>query len=187
MKTFNRSFLAAIAIFAASFVSQGQNASLAVNFADAAYLGTISLDGGYALSQHFSAHAGVRINPWTYRENGPQQFQNRMQTYYLGGRYWPWNVYSGWWICAKGQYQEYNRGGLRSDITEEGDAFGVGIGAGYSLMLKDNINLDFGFGLWGGKTRYTTYECPQCGKIVESGEKGFLLPNEAILSLVYIF
>jgi hypothetical protein len=34
---------------------------------------------------------------------------------------------------------------------------------------------------------YRVYSCPLCGRILESGSKTFFLPNEAILSLVYVF
>ena len=32
-----------------------------------------------------------------------------------------------------------------------------------------------------------TNTCPSCGKVVDEGQKWFILPNEVILSLVYIF
>lgn len=71
--------------------------------------------------------------------------------------------------------------------TEEGDAFGAGVGVGYSVMLSDHVNMDVGAGLWGGYKRYTVYRCPSCGRIMDEGQKWFILPNEAILSLIYVF
>ena len=50
---------------------------------------------------------------------------------------------------------------------------GIAFGGGYSLMLGEHINLDFGLGLWTGYQKYVTYACPQCGKVVDSGEKWF--------------
>ncbi|MBR5925551.1 MAG: DUF3575 domain-containing protein, partial [Bacteroidales bacterium] len=97
------------------------------------------------------------------------------------------NVYSGWWVGAKAQYQEYNHGGIITKTAEEGDAFGAALAGGYSLMLKEHWNLDFGLGVWGGCTKYRKFAYPENGKITEEGHKWFFLPNEVILSLVYIF
>ena len=174
-----------------------QTWAVALNTADAVELGTIGLEGSAAVGQHWSIHAGAKFNPWTFgkaskrdalfQEPNPDQKQNRKQVYAAGVRWWPWNVYSGWWIGGKGQYQEFNYGGLLTETSQEGDAFGAGFSGGYSLMLKEHWNLDFGLGFWTGWMKYTTYACPSCGKVVEEGQKWFILPNEAILSLVYIF
>jgi hypothetical protein len=174
-----------------------QTWAVAVNAADAIELGTIGVEGSAAVGQHWSIHAGAKVNPWTFgkkdtsnglfSEPNPDQKQDRKQSYALGVRWWPWNIYSGWWIAGKAQYQEYNRGGIFRQTSEEGDAFGAALSGGYSLMLKEHINLDFGLGLWGGWTKYTTYACPSCGKVEDQGDKWFILPNEVIISLVYIF
>ena len=191
--------------------AMAQRWAVAVNAADAIDLGTISVEGSAAVSQHWSLHAGAKVNPWTFNrhntwnglfsEPDPDQKQSRKQVYAVGARWWPWNVYSGWWVGGKAQYQEYNRGGLRLPIgvgndrigfgndggAEEGDAFGVALSGGYSLMLKEHWNLDFGLGVWGGWTKYRKYEYPENGKLIEQGHKWFFLPNEVILSIVYIF
>lgn len=182
-------------MFAAA--ASAQTWAVAVNAADAIDLGTIGIEGSAAVGQHWSLHAGAKVNPWTFgskdtfnglfSEPNPDQKQDRKQVYAIGARWWPWNVYSGWWVGGKAQYQEYNRGGILTKTSEEGDAFGAAFSGGYSLMLKEHINLDFGLGLWGGWAKYTTYACPSCGKVEDQGEKWFILPNEVILSLVYIF
>ena len=111
----------------------------------------------------------------------------RQQVYSLGARWWPWNVYSGWWLGAKGQYQEYNRGGITSPETSEGDRYGGGVAAGFSYMIHPHVNIDLGAGVWGGYDVYTRYTCPVCGFTKESGERWFILPNDIILSLIYVF
>ena len=182
-------------MFAAT--AAAQTWAVAVNAADAIDLGTIGIEGSAAVGQHWSIHAGARFNPWTFgkkdtfnglfSEPNPDQKQDRKQAYSIGARWWPWNVYSGWWIAGKGQYQEFNQGGIFTKTATEGDAFGAAFSGGYSLMLKEHFNLDFGLGLWGGWMKYTTYPCPSCGKVEDEGQKWFILPNEVILSLVYIF
>ena len=85
------------------------------------------------------------------------------------------------------QYQEYNRGGIFSPKTEEGDAFGLSAGAGYSLMIHENLNLDFGLAIWGRQKTYVTYACPSCGRITDKGGKWFFMPNEIRVAVQYIF
>lgn len=182
-------------LFAAA--ASAQTWAVAVNAADAIDLGTIGIEGSAAVGQHWSIHAGAKVNPWTFNKhntwNGlfsepdPDQKQDRKQVYSIGARWWPWNVYSGWWVGAKAQYQEYNRGGILTKTAEEGDAFGAALAGGYSLMLKEHWNLDFGLGVLGGWTKYRKFAYPENGKITEEGHKWFFLPNEVILSLVYIF
>ena len=187
--------ISSLLLFAAA--ASAQTWAVAVNAADAIDLGTIGIEGSAAVGQHWSIHAGAKVNPWTFNKhntwNGlfsepdPDQKQDRKQVYAIGTRWWPWNVYSGWWVGAKAQYQEYNRGGILTKTAEEGDAFGAALAGGYSLMLKEHWNLDFGLGVWGAWTKYRKFAYPENGKITEEGHKWFFLPNEVILSLVYIF
>ena len=197
MKTLVKIISALIYLCVGAVAATAQTWAVAVNTADAVELGTLGIEGSAAVGQHWSIHAGAKINPWTFgkvnkgdalfQEPNPDQKQNRKQVYAIGARWWPWNVYSGWWAGAKGQYQEFNRGGVLTKTSQDGDAFGAGFAGGYSLMLKEHWNLDFGLGFWTGWMKYTTYACPSCGKVVDEGQKWFILPNEAILSLVYIF
>ena len=197
MKTLHTFLLTILLYTAGAAAATAQTWAVAVNAADMAELGTLGVEGSAAVGQHWSIHAGAKVNPWTFarRDSGnglfsepnPNQKQNRKQEYAIGARWWPWNVYSGWWVGGKGQYQEFNRGGFFTETSQEGDAFGAGLAGGYSLMLKEHWNLDLGLGLWTGWMKYTTYACPSCGKVVDESQKWFILPNEAIVSLVYIF
>lgn len=187
MKTLKLVILSCIVLFGAANTASAQKWAVAVNAGDMVSLGTVSVEGAVAVGRHATINASAKINPWTFKNGSPDQFQNRQQTYAIGARWWPWNVYSGWWLGGKGQYQQYNRGGLRSSNTEEGDAYGLGLSGGYALMLGEHVNLDFGLGLWGGRSIYTVYACPTCGKVLESGKKWFVLPNELILSFMWVF
>ena len=168
--------------------ASAQDWSLSTNLVDYITLGTLNLEGSAATGRHITINASARVNPWIFHKCDPsKQMQNKHQTYAVGARYWPWHIYSGWWISGMAQYQEYNRGGIISDRTEEGDAFGLSVGGGYSLMIHENLNLDFGLALWGGQKSYVTYACPSCGKITDKGRKWFLMPNEIRVSIAYIF
>lgn len=91
--------------FLGAVAATAQTWAVAVNTADAVELGTIGIEGSAAVGQHWSIHAGAKVNPWTFgkvnkgdalfQEPNPDQKQNRKQVYAVGARWWPWNVYSG--------------------------------------------------------------------------------------------
>ena len=179
--------------------ASAQQFSVSTNVVDWVAVGTVNAEGGVALQRHFSAFAGFRINPWVFRSGNPEdrfedplgdeerQFQDKKQAYYAGVRYWPWYIFSGWWVGMRGQYMEYDRGGFIVHEREAGDAWGIGLSGGYSYMLNENFNIDFGMGFWGGQTNYGTYRCTNCGQPVENGKKWFVLPDYIAVSLMYIF
>lgn len=169
-----------------SLQAHGQQVAVSTNAVDYANFGTLNAELSVAVARHWTLNAGARWNPWTFRE-GSEAFQNRTRTFSAGFRWWPWNVYSGWWLGGRAQWEEYNRGGIRTPETEEGDAYGAALSGGYSLMLHQNINLDFGLGLWGGYKKYTVYRCPTCGKVQEQGSKAFVMPSDLLVSLLFTF
>ena len=165
-----------------------QKFSVSTDLLGYASLGTMNIDASYALSRRWSMVAGVRYNPFTFTDpDGKGEYRLRQQSYSIGARLWPWHTWSGWWFASKLRYQEYNMGGISSKETEEGDRIGAGIYSGYTHMLSPHLNLEFGLGLWTGYDRYVRYSCPTCGYTVQDGERIFLLPDDVMLSLVYVF
>lgn len=163
-----------------------QELSLSTNLADYAAGGTLNIGAAYGVSRHWTVNAHARYNPFSYGE-GSGEALLRQRTIAAGARWWPWHMYSGWWMGAGVQWQEFAEGGLKGPETSEGDRFGGSLSGGYSTMLGPHFNLDFGFGLWGGYSLYTTYTCQTCGRRLDSGGRAFILPNELILGISYIF
>lgn len=178
--------LLTVAAFLLGAAAFAQQFSAGTNVVDYANYGTLNAEISAALGQRWSVTAAAKYNPFLYGTE-EEPLSARQQLYALGARYWPWHVYSGWWISGKVQYQEYNRGGIRSPQTDEGDRYGVGLAAGFSYMLHPHINLEVGAGLWGGRDYYRSYSCPVCGMTVAAGERWFVLPNELTLALQYVF
>ncbi len=183
----------AVTLFAAaSFMNvHAQKYGIGINGAEMLYYGTLNAEASVSVARRITVDAKAHYNPWAYNHSDVETEVHRKQrSAELGIRYWPWHVYSGWWAGLGGRWQEYNRNGLyisRDDLTEEGDAYGAGVSGGYTMMLRPNLNIEFGLGMWAGKTYYRTYDCPTCGMPVKEGEKWFVLPSEAIVSLMYIF
>ena len=170
-----------------SIPARSQHYAVTTNVADYARFGTLNAGASAALSRRLSVYAGLKYNPFLFREGTEEPLSARQRLCQAGVRFWPWNVYSGWWFSGGVQYQEYNVGGIVSPETREGDRYGAGLAAGYSYMLHPHLNLDFGIGVWGGLDQFTVYSCPVCGLTTETGEKTFILPNDLILALVYVF
>ena len=64
---------------------------------------------------------------------------------------------------------------------------GAGLYTGYTYMLSSHFNVEFGVGLWGGIDHYRVYSCPRCGLTVDQGKTGFILPDDIMISFVYVF
>lgn len=181
-------FLFVLMMLAGCIPAGAQKVSLSTNVLGYAALGTINADVSYAFSRHWSIVAGARYNPFTFRpDDSDSQFQCRQQSYSFGVRAWPWHIWSGWWFSSKIRYQEYNFGGILSRRTQEGDRVGLGFYSGYTYMLSRHFNIEFGLGLWGGLDMFRVYSCQICGLTVDEGRKGFLLPDDLMISFVYVF
>lgn len=161
-----------------------QEVALSTNLLDLANFGTLNLEASYGVSQHWSLNAGLKYNPFKYANGYARNMQRAIS---VGTRYWPWHIFSGWWVSAAVRYQEYNQGGIFSPTTSEGDRFGGVLGGGYTYMISPHFNLDFGLAAWTGYELFKTYSCPTCGKVTDKGGRIFLLPSDIILSVTYIF
>lgn len=184
----SKRLLLTLSLLALCLSARAQQWAVQTNLMDYANYGTLNIEGGVALSQHWSANAVAKLNPFHFKWKG-EPLNARQQVLGAGVRYWPWHVYSGWWAGTRLQFQEYNRSNIKikERPTDEGDRLGIGLSGGYSYMLNPHLNVDVGIGVWGGWDRYTTYSCPVCGLVKDKGQRGFILPNDLLLALVYVF
>lgn len=167
-----------------------QEFAVPTNLADYADLGTLNLEASYGIARHWSLVAGAKYNPFTYNPDSDRTVQKRQRSVSAGARYWPWHIFSGWWLSGAVRYQEYNEGGLSpaaARMTSEGDRFGGSLAVGYTYMLSPKFNIDIGAGVWSGYDIYKTYSCPTCGRKIDEGRRFFILPSDIMLALSYIF
>lgn len=178
-----------IILVSISFDSYAQKVTLGTNALSWMNFGTINLDLGVALSRHFSFSAGAKYNPWEFDSDNPHLVvQNKTQTYYAGFRYWPWYIFSGWWMEAKAQYQDYSRSGIWRPALEIGKGIGGGFSVGYTRMISKSLNMEFGAGLWGGRLLdRVLYDCPMCHNVREKGSMNFITLDNVSISIFYIF
>ena len=146
-----KGILVAFLLVCLPMVANAQRWTVSTNALSWASLGTINAEGAYSLSQNFSVNLGGSINPWEASSPTGVALLNKHYGGYLGIKYWPWHVYSEWWINAKVQYRNFEHLGILTQQLVTGDAVGGGLSAGYSFMLSNRFNLDVGAGFWGGK------------------------------------
>ena len=163
---------------------------LSTNVFDWADFGTINVDFAMSVSRHITLQAGLKYNPWKFEpKKGPISLvQNQQKSASFGVRYWPWYVFSGWWICAKAQYCDYCEAGVWRQALDQGKALGAGLSAGYTVMINKRFNIEFGAGFWGGGLlEHTLYNAPGEEVPRESGPKGFIAINDVNISLHWLF
>lgn len=166
-------FIAVLLLFAGvQHAAEAQKWAVSTNALSWANLGTINAEGSYGIADHFSLHAGFTANPWQLRTPTYVLVKNKQYGGFVGAKYWPWHTYSEWWIGAKLQYKNFEQQGLLTSSLTEGNAIGAGLSAGYSMMIADHVNLDFGLGLWGGR-------------IVK--QRNFIFLDNVIVAIVYVF
>ena len=153
-----------------SLAAPAQRFNISTNLMEYANLGTLNLDVSYGVARNWSVGAGVRCNPFKFESERRGVFFNRQQSYSVGARYWLWHINTGWWFGSKLRFQD-----------------GVGMYAGYSYMIFPHFNIEFGLGMWGGGGSYRSYSCPVCGITVGEGNKMFILPDDGMIALVYVF
>ena len=90
-------------LLSAGIPAGAQKFSVATNLADYANFGTLNLDVSYAISRNWSVMAGAKYNPFSFRGG---ELLNKQRTFSLGARWWPWHIYSGFWVSSKAQYME---------------------------------------------------------------------------------
>jgi hypothetical protein len=163
-----------------------QNYSLTTNVLDYIDFGTLNLEASCGIARQWTLSAGVKYNPFSWGE-GRTEKADKQRSLEAGARFWPWHIYSGWWLAAKAQYQEYNIGGFVSPETREGDRVGGALSTGYTYMLGPHFNIEAGTGIWAGRDWYKRYSCPTCGRTIDQGKRTFVMLNEVLLGLSYVF
>lgn len=165
-----------------------QKFALSTNLVEWANFATANLDASLSVSQHVSLFVGGKYNPWKFEtRKGMPVFENQT-TAYAGMRYWPWYVYSGWWIGAKLKYMDFSESGVLRPKLFEGKSIGGGLSFGYTLMIHERFNIEIGGGIWGGRhLEYAKYWNSSNMDLMDSGPRNFVFIDELSVALMYVF
>jgi len=169
--------------------ARSQTLSVSANLADCLNLGTMNIGASYGFAMHWSVQTVLKYNPFEWNVPGAAEdvMQAKQRMGGAGVRYWPWHIYSGWWLENRIQWQEFSTSAYSPSYAEEGNRVGDAISAGYTYMLSRHFNLELGFGVWMGYGTVTRYACPRCGRVLSSNADYFVRPSEAVLSVSYVF
>lgn len=162
--------------------------AVSMNFADWANIGTMNASFLVSASRRSSFGGSFRYNPWKIDKGKPSQKGYNLFSVEADYRFWPWHVYSGWWFLADAQYRKYNvTDWLWRKHSEQGRAYGAGIGVGYAYMIGEHWNVEAGAAFWGGYKDYKKYQCGSCGVLIGEGKKAFVEPDRVFINFSYIF
>ena len=114
---------------------------------------------------------------------------NKQATVNAGVRYWPWYVFSGWWVGAKVRYTDFDHCGILLPKNYVGQSIGAGLSAGYTWMLNKHLNLEVGAGIWGGRhLEYEVYRRSALRKqLLDEGARNFYGLDDVAVTLMYVF
>lgn len=149
---------------------------------------TASLNLGieYRMSEYLTIDASINYNPWTFSNN--RKYKHILIQPEL--RYWIYEPFNGHFFGGHLLYSRYNVGNLPfgslKDFRYNGDTYGVGISYGYQWLLSPRWNLEATLGIGYIYFDYTRYECRTCGEELGRGNKNYLGPTKAGISLIYI-
>jgi hypothetical protein len=169
--------------------AKAQNVSLSTNLLEWANFGTANMEAGFSVHKNISLHFGAKYNPWEFETSRLHlDLYNKQTTGYLGVKYWPWHVFSGWWVGVRTRVTDYANTGIWRPALNQGLAVGCGLSFGYTLMLHERLNIEFGIGVWGGRRfDYTLYCCTDCMNIRETGAHNFISYDDVSVSLMHVF
>ena len=102
------------------FVPVEHHFSLFTNVADWSHFGTMNASFLYSVSRRSTVGATLRYNPFCFGRGGGARMY-KMRAAEVDYRFWPWHVYSGWWMLADAQAREYNRANIWGMDYDEQD------------------------------------------------------------------
>ena len=92
-------------------------------------------------------------------------------------------------------YTHFNAGqvplpfGIFPDVKKyryQGNTYGAGLSYGYQWILTPRWSIEGSIGVGYKYNTFDYYQCRTCGRKVGDGQKGYLAPTEAAISIIYI-
>jgi len=145
---------------------------------------TPNIEVSLPVSRHWTAHLPVLYNPWVWGDGSRLQQLTTMP----GVRWWRQQAHVHYFLSAYGIASRYHVGGwFDHKYRYDGEAYGAGLGAGYSYVLGRHWNIEAEVGI--GYV-YTDYD--KCGWKKNSHFYGRhtgwrIVPTKFDLSFVYFF
>ncbi|MBQ7253163.1 MAG: DUF3575 domain-containing protein [Bacteroidales bacterium] len=146
-------------------------------------LGTANAELHLATGNHWSVHAGIKYNPFTYAGGTPDQLHIRELTPSAGVRYWADSVWQGWWAGTGIIVSEYSLALPFCGLYSEGNLAGAKLVSGYDFALSERLSLSLGAGVAAALHRTSYYEGPVCGRLKDKRKGVTVFPSDIIVSM----
>ena len=153
----------------------------------------------FPLGGHFSVGANLGLKSWprwmpwdTDREN-PKKWRHILVAPEL--RWWPGQIYDKWFFGTDLVFTHYNVGGVKFpfgiypdayNYRLQGDLYALGLFAGYSWHITDNLRLEAEAGVAAGYNNADKYECSHCGAQLGKAKPLAIVPKLG-LNIAYDF
>lgn len=184
-----------ILIFSISETASAQKIAVKTNLL---YDATATVNAGVeiGLAPKWTLDVSGNFNSWPIRGHKWKHWMVQPEA-----RYWFCDRFAGNFLGLHALGGAYNIGYIPNDIRflgqdfslltdhrYQGYAIGGGVAYGYAWALAKHLNLEFELGVGYIYTRYDSYECFGCGKMVaEKVPYHYVGPTKAAVSLVYVF
>ena len=174
-----------------SWAAVAQNVALKTNLL---YWSTVTPNLGLeaSIARKHTVQLFYGLNPW--EPSGGKSLKHWVvQPEY---RYWFCEAFNGWFVGAHLQGGEFNVSSLDlpfglvpelKDHRYEGWFMGGGITAGYQWVLSKHWNVEAAIGVGYDYFKFDKYKCGTCGEKMASSHKNYFGPNNAAISVLYIF
>lgn len=183
----------AIILFMAFSVNAQQTALKSNLLFDAGATPNVGLEIGVGKKHSMQVFYG--LHPWTFGSGSDRKYLKH------------WVVNPEWrhWFCHRfnGSFVGIHAFGGQFDATNvkmplgwwkelqdhrfEGWFVGGGVSYGYQWILSKHWNFEAAAGFGAAYIDYDKFKCGDCGKKLEDGNKLYIGPTKAALSLLYLF
>ena len=135
------------------------------------------------------------LNPWEFSgDNGGKYFKHWLVM--PEWRYWFCHRFQGSFVGIHALGGEFNAANIKlplgmekelRDHRYEGWYTGGGVTYGYQWVLSRHWNIEAALGVGAIYAKFKKFECGECGRQTGDGDKLYIGPTKAALSLLYMF
>lgn len=187
--------IAFVAFLAASFYADAQKFAVKTNLLYDA-TATVNLGVEVGLAPKWTLDLSGNYNGWPVEGHKWKHWMVQPEA-----RYWFCDRFQGHFLGVHALGGAYNFGNIPNnvkflgndfspltDYRYQGYAAGGGVAYGYAWALCRRLNLEFELGLGYIYTRYSEFECGECGlRVADNVPYHYVGPTKAAISLVYVF
>lgn len=163
----------------ARYIAFGFNAFDVIN------LVTLNVSADINLTKHMALGLVGKFNPWVFNKGTDKEKFDNKRMVYLNTKFYPWYIYDGWHFDVMGGWCDYTQRNSEG-LTESGNKFGAGLGAGYTYILTKHLNLELGVGFWLGQKSYNTTPNLASSTVVSSGKEFFIEAYNVQIGLSWV-